>query len=113
MMAGKSNEGLLRKLRAGNFIENNGMVLRDINLLRHQYVDLKSVRRVRADDLSEQEFLDCINFLSQEGYIGLREAHSKQETKLADAEYTALEAIVTGKGIRLLGGAIIDKMVDV
>lgn len=106
-------DALLKKLRAGSFIENNGTVLRDINLLRHQYIDLKSVRRVRSDRLNEQEFLDCINYLSQAGYIDLRDTASKQEARLADTAYTALEAIVTAKGIRLLGGAMSDDMVDV
>lgn len=107
------NDEMLKKLRAGNFIENNGKVLRDINLLRHQFIELKSVRRVRVDELSEQEFLDCINYLSQEGYISLRDMASKTDTRLADADYTKLEALVTSKGIRLLGGIIHDEMVDV
>ncbi|GHU80410.1 hypothetical protein FACS1894191_5650 [Clostridia bacterium] len=43
----------------------------------------------------------------------MRDAESKVDTKLSDADYTNLEALVTGKGIRLLGGRIIDDMVDI
>jgi hypothetical protein len=108
------NDNALKRLRAGSAIENNGLVLRDINLLRHQYIDLKSVRRVRSTEIGEQEFLDAVNYLSLEGYISLRDKSSKAETKLSDAEdYADLEAMVTSKGIRLLGGIIRDEMVDV
>lgn len=106
------NEDLLKKMRAGNFVENNGKVLRAINLLRHEYIKLKSVQNVLTD-LDEQEFLDSVNFLQQEGYIELRRLESKLVTKLADASYKELEAIVSGKGIRLLGGGVEDPMVDV
>lgn len=102
----------LRRLRAGNFIANNGRVMRDINLLRHKHIDLRSVRRVEQD-LCEQEFLDCINFLSQEGYIALRRIDTHEAVRLSDADYADMEAMVTGKGIRLLGGALQDEMVDV
>ena len=108
-----NREEILKKIRAGNFVENNGKVIRDINLLRHEFIALKKVYRVRAGELSEQEFLDCINYLSQEGYITLRDTVTKSDARLSDTNYTTLEALVTGKGIRLLGGVIIDKMVDV
>lgn len=107
------NDDMLKKLRAGNFVENNGKVMFAINLLRHKFIELKSVYRVRSDDISEQEFLDCINYLSQEGYITLRISGSREYVRLADADYKELEALVTSKGIQLLGGIIKDKMVDV
>jgi hypothetical protein len=105
-------EELLRKMRVGNFVENNGKVLRTINLLRHKYIKLKSVENALTE-LCEQEFLDCVNFLSREGYIGLRNFESKKESLLSDSDYESLEAVVLGKGIRLLGGEIFDKMVEV
>ena len=37
---------------------------------------------------------------------------SREPANLADVEYQTLEAKVTGKGIRLLGGGITDEMVD-
>lgn len=107
-----NNNELLKKMRAGNFVENNGKVIRAINILRHEYTKLKSVRNV-LNDLDEQEYLDCVNFLQQEGYIALRDLETKADTRLADARYSCLEAIVTGKGIRLLGGNINDDMVEV
>lgn len=104
------NNELLQKMRAAEFRENNGYVLRVINILRHNYEKLSSVK-MAMEDMDEGSFLDSINFLSEEGYIRLRDIAGKQETALSDADYHSLEAKVTAKGIRLLGGELTDKLV--
>ena len=102
-----------RKLRAGVFMVNNGRVLMTINLLREKYNALRSVEKgVKSEGISRQEFVDSINFLAEEGYINLREIDSREKANLADYDYQTLEAKITGKGIRLLGGGINDNMVD-
>lgn len=102
-----------RQLRAGNFMMNNGRVLSTINLLREKYNDLRSVgKAVSYEGIDRQEFIDSVNFLAEEGYINLRDIHTHEAATLADYDYQTLEAKVTGKGIRLLGGGITDNMVD-
>lgn len=102
-----------RRLRAGNFMMNNGRVLSTINLLREKYNDLRSVgKAVGYEGIDKQEFIDSVNFLSEEGYIHLRDVKTHETGNLADFDYQTLEAKVTGKGIRLLGGGISDNMVD-
>lgn len=102
-----------RRLRAGAFMVNNGRVLMTINLLREKYNALRSVEKgLKAEGIERQEFIDSVNFLHEEGYIYLRDMESREPTNLADVEYQTLEAKVTGKGIRLLGGGITDEMVD-
>lgn len=105
------NDDRLRKMRAGKFIENNGLVLRTINILRHKFERLKDVKYAVDAEMSETEYLDCINFLSEAGYIVLRDIESKASASISDVDYAQLEAKVTATGIRLLGGEIIDKMV--
>lgn len=103
-----------QKLRAGNFVENNGRVLRTINVLRYKYNKLSGMGNVLEEDgISEDEFLDSVNFLAMEGYIHLREISSKQEASIADVSYTRLEAKLTAKGVRLLAGGLEDNMVEV
>lgn len=104
------NRDLLQKMRAAEFRENNGYVLRVINILRHNYEKLAAVE-MALEDMDEGSFLDSINFLSEEGYIRLRSIAGKIETSLSDADYHDLEAKVTAKGIRLLGGELTDKLV--
>lgn len=103
------------ELRAGNFVHNNGRVLRTINILRTKYNKLTGVERVLQDDgISEDEFLDSINFLADEEYIKLRIISSKDEVNdIADNDYRTLEAKLTAKGIRLLAGGIEDNMIEV
>lgn len=102
-----------RRLRAGAFMVNNGRVLMTINLLREKYNALRSVEKgLKAEGIERQEFIDSVNFLHEEGYIYLRDMESRELANLADVEYQTLEAKVTGKGIRLLGGGITDEMVD-
>ena len=59
-----------RALRAGSFVHNNGKVLRTVNILRLKYNKLTGVQSVLEDDgIAEDEFLDSVNFLAEEGYI--------------------------------------------
>ena len=100
-----------RRLRAGAFMVNNGRVLMTINLLREKYNALRSVEKgLKAEGIERQEFIDSVNFLHEEGYIYLRDMESREPANLADVEYQTLEAKVTGKGIRLLGGGITGKV---
>lgn len=108
-----NREAEKRKLRAGEFMMNNGRVLLTINLLREKYNALRSVEKgLKGEGIDRQEFIDSVNFLHEEGYIYLRDMETKEAAGLADSDYQALEAKVTGKGIRLLGGGLSDDMVD-
>lgn len=103
----------LRRLRAGSFKVNNGRVLMTINLLRQKYNSLRSVEQgVKYEGIEKQEFIDSVNFLADEGYIHLRKIDTHEDTALADNDYITLEARVTGKGIRLLGGGASDNMIS-
>ena len=106
-----SRETEKRQLRAGNFTMNNGRVLSTINLLREKYNALRSVEKaVSYEGIEKQEFVDSVNFLAEEGYIYLRDIKTREDASLADCDYQTLEAKVTGKGIRLLGGGITDNL---
>lgn len=103
----------IRRIKAATFVRNNGRVLLTVNLLREKYNTLKSVEQgVKYDGIDRQEFIDSVNFLSESGYIRLREIGTHISADLADFDYARLEAKVTEKGIRLLGGGISDNMVD-
>lgn len=102
------------QLRAGNFIHNNGLVLRIINILRYKYNRLTGVKDVVAGHgVEEDEFLDSVNFLVEEGYLHLRLTADKTPASLADNDYQDMEAKLTGKGIRLLCGGIRDNQIEV
>ena len=103
-----------QRLKAGNFVRNNGRVLRTINILRHKYNKLSGIQNVLEEDgITEDEFLDSVNFLALEGYIHLRDVATKNDASLSDCNYETLEGRLTGKGVRLLAGGIEDTMIEV
>lgn len=73
-----------------------------------------AMERMRAalNTISEQEYLDAVNYLSGSGYIHVRTIVDHETADIADVDYQALEARLTPKGIQLLGGAITDPMID-
>lgn len=93
-----------------DFRENNSRILQNINLLQHRYACLLSLRRAHLE-LDEDIFLKSVNFLQQTGYIEIRSIDTRQDVLLPDAKYTDLEARVSQKGSRLLGGELFDKMI--
>lgn len=105
-------EDMIAKMRAGRFIENNGRVLRVINLMRYKYEKLKEVKYA-LDDIPENEYLDSLNYLSEAGYIQMRRISSKQVAEIADVDYIHLEAKLTERGIRLLAGRLEDDLIEV
>ena len=108
------HDELKQRIRAGNFIENNGRVIRVINILRHEYNKLSTIIYA-LPALQEDEILDSINYLYEAGYIHLRDIETKTEVTsgLADADYKQLEGKLTAKGIQLLAYGIKDPLVKV
>lgn len=100
-------EKQMQLIKAGNFKENNGSVMRTINMLRHKYHKLKSVKYA-LPDISEGEVLDSVNYLHEAGYIHMRNVITKQPSTLADCDFDDLEAKLTAKGISLLAGGVTD-----
>ena len=105
-------EKQMQLINAGNFKENNGSVMRTINMLRHKYHKLKSVKYA-LPDISEGEVLDSVNYLHEAGYIHLRNVITKQPCTLADCDFDDLEAKLTAKGISLLAGGVTDPCIIV
>ena len=105
-------ETLNRRISAGNFVENNGSVLRTVNLLKTKYNKLKSIQYA-LNNIDRNEISNSINYLYEAGYLHLRHTESKQPSSLADDDFDALEGKLTAKGIQLLAGVISDECVEV
>ncbi|MBQ8298009.1 MAG: type VI secretion protein [Ruminococcus sp.] len=102
---------LNRRIAAGNFVENNGAILRTINILKVKFNKLKSISY--ALDVERGDIEKSVNYLYEAGYIHLRHIDTKRPTSLADTEFDKLEAKLTQKGIQLLAGVIEDECVEV
>lgn len=105
-------ETLNRRISAGNFVENNGSVLRTVNLLKTKYNKLKSIQYA-LNNIDRNEISNSVNYLYEAGYLHLRHTESKQPSSLADDDFDVLEGKLTAKGIQLLAGVIQDECVEI
>lgn len=104
-------ETMIKKARAANFIENNGKVLRGINMLRIDFNKLSSIRNALCID--KDEYADSINYLIESGYIRIRECCTHKDVELADYPLDEIEGKLTAKGIQLLAGAVTDPCIAI
>lgn len=104
---------MMDRIRQKNFFGNNGKVLKAVNLLRDKYVPLSDVRYALEPNMTESDFRDAVNYLTESEYIKLRHMESKQNTTLADAHMDTLEAKVTASGIKVIACVKKDECIDV
>ena len=105
-------ELLNKRISAGNFVENNGSVLRTVNILKTKYNKLKNISYALSH-VDRTDIENSINYLYEAGYLHLRHTESKQPTSLADSDFELIEGKLTAKGIQLLAGVIKDECVEV
>lgn len=102
---------IMKKARAANFIENNGKVLRGINMIRIDFNKLSSIRSALGIDADE--FADSVNYLIEANFIRIRHCDTHKPVELADYGMDEIEGKLTQKGIQLLAGAIEDPCITV
>ena len=93
---------MIERIRQKAFFKNNGMVLKAVNLLRDKFVALTDIRYALEPSMTEAEFRDSINYLTESGYIRLRHMDSKACTTLGD---TAMEHSIYNSFFLLSGTA--------
>lgn len=104
-------ELLIKRARAAEFIENNGKILRGINMLKIPYNNLAQICTAMRFDKSD--YAGSVNYLIESGYIRIRHVDTKKPVELADYPMDELEGKVTQKGIQLLAGVIDDPCIDI
>lgn len=92
---------LLARVTAGEWKENNGKVLRTLNILEGKYIRLSTLSYA-LPDLTKGDILRSINYLEEEAYIRLRTMDTHELATISDYEMETLEAKLSGKGLRLL-----------
>ena len=102
---------IMKKARAANFIDNNGMILRALNMIATDFNQLSAIRKALGMD--SDEYSESLNYLIEAGYVRIRKCGDHENAELADHDLSELEGKLTAKGVQLLFGAISDKSVDV
>lgn len=104
-------ETLNKRIEVGNFIKNNGAVLRAINMLGVKYNKLQELSYATYIDKSDFEI--SADYLYESGYIHMRHINTEKPTSLADTRFDMIEAKLTQKGKQLIAGVIRDECVEV
>jgi hypothetical protein len=94
---------LHRRIDAGNFAENNGKVLRTINILFGKNVKIKSLPYA-LPDINTGDLAESLFYLQDAGYIKARNIYSKIDVNLTDSDEKDTEVQLTAKGMQLLKG---------
>lgn len=105
-------EKLKEQARKNAFRSNNGAVIRAVNIIRTDYVQLDTVLAALTPKIGKPEIMDSINYLTEAEYIRLRVIGTDRQSTLADSDFSDLEAKLTAKGIRLVNGAEADLCID-
>ena len=101
------------RIRQKKFFRNNGVVLKGINLLREKYVQLSELKYALEPTLTENELRDSINYLSESGFINMRNIRTKQTTSLADCDFYEIVAKVSAEGIKIIACVKSDECIEV
>lgn len=108
----KSKE-MTERIQQKKFFRSNAQVLKGINLLRTKYIALTEFKYALEPTVTESEFRDSVNYLSESGYINMRNIHNKQPTTLADCDFEDIEAKVSADGIKIIACVKSDECIDV
>lgn len=91
---------MIKKARAANFIENNGKVLRGINMIRIDFNKLSSIRTALGID--DDEFADSVNYLIEANFIRIRHCDTHKPVELADYGMDEIEGKLTQRAYSCL-----------
>ncbi len=107
-----NEEKLKEQARKNGFRRNNGAVLRAVNIIRTDYVQLDTVLSALQPKIGRADIADSINYLTEAGYIKLRVIGTDRQSTLADSDFDELEAKLSARGIQLINGAVSDPCID-
>ncbi len=105
-------KALIQKVEAGNFAEHNGRILRTLNILEGDFVDLSVLNQVMTA-VPSSEFFKSVVYLDKAGYIEIRDKETKALITAEQAKMTDAEASLTAAGIRVAMGYEVDPAVEI
>jgi hypothetical protein len=103
---------LQRRIDAGDFAQNNGKVLRTINILAGKDIKLKSLQFAQPG-IKSGELAESLYYLQEAEYIKARNIYNKENADVADCDYDDTEVRLTAKGLRLLKSYTTDPAVSI
>lgn len=87
-----------RDIQTVEFAENNGRIIRTVNVLRGKWIRLSSVRDV-LDEINPADLEQSLIYLERSDYIAVRNIETKTTVEVEQANYFESEVSLTKKGI--------------
>lgn len=103
---------LKRQIEAADFAENNGAMIRVINILDGEWVRLSTMRNALVE-LDNSDFEESLVYLQKSEYVEIRSIIPGQPTDVYKADKKTCEVSLTAKGMRLARCIDIDPAVKV
>ena len=89
-----------RDIQTAEFAENNGRIIRTVNVLRGKWIRLSSVRDV-LDDINLADLEQSLIYLERSEYISVRDIETKIPIEVEQADYSESEVSLTKKVIHV------------
>lgn len=105
-------EKIQNKIETGNFMHQNGSVLRTLNIIPDSKCRLSSLE-YSFKGIDHYEFMDSIKYLDSSGYVELTDIESSKKIDFKSDRLESTEISLTAKGIKVLRGVITDDCIDV
>ena len=102
-----------RKLEAEGFAENNGKIIRIVNILAGEWTPLSMIKSALENDMEGHAFDKSMLFLVKSGYLEIRGKRNRQAAEWEDRHRQELEVALSGKGMKLALYHITDEAVRV
>lgn len=107
-----NEKDIRQKLIAGEFAQNNGRLIRTVNVLKGKWINLETVQTALTE-MDEAEFEQSLIYLHRAEYIKICNESTKKCTDAEKAIYKECEVTLTKKGIDLAMYYITDPAVKV
>lgn len=95
-----SQAQIRRRIEAGEFADNNGRLIRTINVLKGKWIKL-SVVQSALTEIEEGDLEQSLIYLERAEYIKVRDDVTKKSLEVDSADYNNSEVTLTKKGIDL------------
>ncbi len=108
-----NTEKIQKDIKNSNFFHMNGTILRTLNVIENSRCSLKSLEYIFRNDTEHNQFIESIKYLSESGYIYLRNRVTGISTEFKADSFNDTEMSLSAKGIQVLRGMITDNCIEV
>lgn len=95
-----SANDIKKQIETGEFVTNNGRIIRTINVLQGKWIDYDVLKSVLSE-IIDADLLQSLIYLQRANYITVRDISSKKEINIEDVIFSNVEITLSEKGIKL------------